>query len=111
MTSSIPWNPHKVHLSKVSIIMTDDRYNPLYKRINEVRRQNNTARYEYHDNKSDEAILHSIKPSLVTLSEMTQATYDSDTLDIPIRRTFISRDRHNQLSADKILEMWCIGSN
>ena len=57
----------------------------------------------------DESILHSIDQLLVTLGEMVSINYESGTLDIPIRRTFVSGDRHNKLDAHNLAELWCIG--
>ena len=111
MTSSEPWKPYEVHLGKVKTDKKDDRYSTLFQRVNEVWSHNNEIKYVYHDNKSDETILHSIEPSLIILGELTREKYDSDTLDIPLRRTFVSGDRHNRLNAGKIAEMWCIGPN
>ena len=65
--------------------------------------------YQYNDTSHDEAILHSIEPTLVALGELVSEVYDPSTLDIPIRRTFVNGDRHIRLNANKLAEMWCIG--
>ena len=39
----------------------------------------------------------------------TSPTYDTDTNDIPRIRTYVSHERHNKISADKISEILCIG--
>ena len=57
---------------------------------------------------SDELILHSIEPTLVSLGELS-TNYNKALDDVPARRTFVSNDRHLKVSADKLAEMWCIG--
>ena len=101
MTSSEPWKPYEVHLGKVKTDKKDDRYSTLFQRVNEVWSHNNEIKYVYHDNKSDETILHSIEPSLIMLGELMREKCDSDTLDIPLRHTFVSGDHHNRLNAGK----------
>ena len=76
-----------------------------------------TNAYNYYDPTSDEAILHDISPVLVSIKELTVQQekedtihqYDPDTLDTPIRRSFISTDRHKSLTAAQIADLWFIG--
>ena len=93
MTSVIPWEPHEVHLGQVT--RQTNKRNNLFVQINEAKTYAYEDKtYAYYDTKRDEAILHSIEPSLVALKEMATTHYDNNTLDIPIRRTFVSGDRH-----------------
>ena len=109
MTSIIPWEPHEVHLGQVQSKAQPSP--PFYRCINKVWRScDQQPLYQYNNTGNDEAILHSIEPTLVALGELASNIYDPSTLDIPVRRTFISGDRHVKLNANKLAELWCIGT-
>ena len=107
MMSIVSWKPHKVHLGQ---IQRKNKEPPFYRCINKVwRSSNEQPMYQYNGSIHDEAILHRIKPTLVALGELISDVYNPATLDIPVRRTFVSEDRHTQLNANRLAEMWCIG--
>jgi hypothetical protein len=109
MTSIIPWEPHEVHLGQVQSKAQPSP--PFYRCINKVWRScDQQPLYQYNNTSHDKAILHSIEPTLVALGELASNIYDPSTLDIPVRRTFISGDRHVKLNANKLAELWCIGT-
>ena len=107
MTSILPWEPHEVHLGQVQRQNTTDTF---HRCINEIGRCSGECPiYHYADVNTDEAILHNMEPILITIGELISNMYEPSTLDIPIRRTFVSGDRHTRLNANKLAEMWCIG--
>ena len=73
----------------------------------------------YADPSSDEALLHSVSPHMITLQELcvsnvqtmksAQRVSSSTTFDIPSRQTFVSDKRHKAISAESIAELWGIG--
>jgi hypothetical protein len=113
MTSPASWNPQDVSLSETSTTLEDSL--PNY-RESHISRVGSVRRYEYLDPTSDEALLHSINPSLVSLKEQISVrsirqatTYDRDLEDTPARHTFVSTERHSKISAELIAERFGIG--
>jgi hypothetical protein len=107
MTSRREWNPTSVQLREV---VTDT---PLpWKRYVEG---TTTFTREYLDPRSDEAMLDHIDPLLVNLNdgravkESSSSRYDDDTLDVPVRRTFTSTERHSRITAEELAERLGIG--
>ena len=104
MTSLELWEPSEVHLGETRT-KPNNNSNKLFVRLNEVNQHHHENPYGYYNCKRNESILHSIEPSLIALKEMVCERYDNDTLDVPIRRTFVSGDRHNQLNANNLSEL------
>ena len=66
--------------------------------------------YEYLDAESDEALLDSIDPSLVHVSQRiaeVDTVYEQQ--DLPSRRTFVSMERHAKVSAELLADRFGIG--
>ena len=71
----------------------------------------NDDRYSYLDPLSDEALLSEVSPLLVQMKEvsMVQVNIESHDNEIfPGRRSFVSKKRHAQLTADSLAELWGI---
>ena len=104
MASKSPWNPSEVVLQEVSKNALKDP--PLVKKI----MFNGNDRFKYCEDLSvNDIILNEISSSLSGINQdsLFQASGD----DIPRLRTYISCDRHNQVSAENIPEILGIGPN
>ena len=75
-------------------------------------------KYEYVEANSDDALLHSVDPSLVQvgqlLSKRSRHLAEADAItyghhDIPSRRTFVSTERHVKVSAELLADRFGIG--
>ena len=103
MTSESPWNPTDVILQEVTsnpAMMTT----PMVKRTT----FNMNDRFKYRDDmSSDDILLNEISSSLTSVNP--DPSYDVETDDVPRIRTYVSHERHNKISADKIAEVLCIG--
>lgn len=101
VTSEHPWNPNEVELKQV---ISENKY-PNVKKIE----FNMNDRYAYRDDIStNDIILNEISSSLTTLNTPNNG-YDLHTLDVPRTRTYVSHERHNTITADKLSDMLCIG--
>jgi hypothetical protein len=111
MTSATPWNPSEV----VMLQETDQggSVGPWKRYLSSTL----TRKYEYVDASSDDALLDSVDPSLVHLGRQL-CTHHSvaqvDTVyeqrDIPSRRTFVSTERHEKVSAELLADRFGIGT-
>ena len=79
---------------------------------------NENGDYFYQNPNSDEALLHTISPHLITLREdiissidtsCTRIIQKSNTHDIPARNTLVSHERHLKLTAESLADLWSIG--
>jgi hypothetical protein len=69
-------------------------------------------KFKYSDIDCDETILHSIEPSLVTLSELHKERHMNTEINVPARNSYHTKqDRHIQVNAQNIASMWGIGIN
>lgn len=109
MTNAREWNPSDVRLriQSTKSITTDSSWN-IQRSINSLQPSYHDQCFAYSDIHTDESILHDIKPSLVTLSELHHNT-TSYADDIPARRTFTSHERHRKIDAITLSDMWGIG--
>ena len=78
----------------------------------------NQCKFEYDHHESDQAILHSISPSLSNLREqclqqvriMSQVDrFDGHLEDLPVRQTYTSNERHQKLTAEVLADRFGIG--
>ena len=111
MTSPHPWNPTQVVMAQAT---AQGGTRPWKRRLESVNVFDN--RSEYLDAGADEALLHSIDPSLAHTAErlhkhyhMSQVATNYDQQDTPARRTFVSDERHVKVSAELIAERFGIG--
>lgn len=116
LTDAQPWEPHTVTLGKVmrkEAMSTRVRCISTTYMSEHPMSYNTHNKYEYEDNKADETILHSINPILTNLKERIIKSMDINNTvhdgDVPIRRTFVSTDRHGKLNALQIADRWNIG--
>ena len=74
--------------------------------------------YLYSSLDSDETLLHSIFPHLVTLRESIISSISisnnrklqaTNTHDIPTRHMMVSHEQHKQVTSTNPAELWCIG--
>ena len=102
MTSDRPWNPSDVMLQEVSQCAVNKL--PSIKKV----LFNMNDRFQYRDDmSSDDIMLNEISSALTGIKEEGQ--FDLDTNDIPRIRTYVSHDRHSQVSAENIAEKLGIG--
>ena len=119
MTSAHPWNPPEVQLSQV---MTQGGSGMRWKHRIEALDcdcDSKAERSKCIDPTGDDALLHSVDPSLVLLFERMRKRYrisqthvverEHDHDDIPARRTFVSDERHAKVSTELIAEPFHIG--
>ena len=110
MTSPVPWEPEHVVMQEINAI---DENSPRLIHTNEL-----IEKYAYQDLDSDESLLHEINPCLTDLRERAMAKFTLSQIntnevktDVPTRRTFVSDERHNSVSAESLSENFCIGIN
>jgi len=73
-----------------------------------------SGKYAYVNPSSDEATICEIEKPMIQLKEIFIAEINmrNNHRQTPgIERTFVSRDRHKQLSAESLAELWLIGPN
>jgi hypothetical protein len=117
MTSPHPWEPGDITLGQVKT--TPSLHEPL---IVNSDQGGDTTHYSYSDIENEDAMMHEIEPSLVHLKERiiskiqvkrqgeaTISTTEITMHDAPARRTFVSTERHQKLTADQLSKTWCIG--
>ena len=112
MTSKIEWNPNEIKLGEINNVKSTEHEEFARKSETNV---NMTKYHEYINPTSDEALLHSIEPSMVKLGEMISAKhtealkYRDKSMDIPARRSFVSTERHKTATAETLSENFMIG--
>jgi Reverse transcriptase (RNA-dependent DNA polymerase) len=109
LTSPLDWDPTFVSLAQTT---TASRMHgdPPQHWINPMP----TDTHTYYDPSSDEALLHSTDPTLFHISRgrvnVSQIDhYDLNFQDKPLRRTFVSTDRHQRATAETLSEFFGIG--
>ena len=107
MTSPTAWEPDQVIMQETNVY---DQYAPQYV-FDEV-----NQRYSYNDLNMDESFLHEIDPCLTSLRERTiskitvsHLSTNENTDDVPSRRTFVSKERHANITAETLSENFGIG--
>ena len=104
LTGKEPWNPEVVRMAEVNI--TERSEVPWRVTVGNVRCYANPT--------SDEAILNDMDATLIDLNKgrtINEVTYDPNTLDAPIRRTFVSRQRGQRATEEDVAERFGIGVN
>ena len=106
LTSPSEWNPKDTRLGELKSDQPDHR------NVDEVTTDQD-GNYVYLDIEDDTALLHSIEPSLVRLSQLLTkrvvASINEDMLDVQKPRTYISTDRHTKITSEVLAERFCIG--
>ena len=114
MTSRREWNPHSVVLGEINM-RSESAYGASIKSVTVSTHPFKTSesiKYQYEGFITSEDMLNDISPSYVQLKELIIGNINivkPAQEDIPARCLFISRERHNKLSAESIAELWCIG--
>ena len=115
MTDMNQWNPDRVELGEVQR-ETLTTNTPMVLHISTIEMTTNPYTmeqrevYGYIDPTSDDAILHSIEPSLIQLQERAISMVEKhDHDDIPSQRSFTSKERHQKISSQRLAELWGIG--
>ena len=104
LTSDVTWNPSEVTLQETSRDKPSKL--PFIKRI----KFNNNDRYQYREDMSiNDIMLNEISSSLTGINE--DNPFQLRVEDTPYIRTYVSSERHNQVSADNISEILGIGPN
>jgi hypothetical protein len=111
MTSASVWNPSDVAMIQATGQCGSSR--PLKRRLASVGIL--TDRYEYVGATSDDALLDSIDPSLVSVMtslhkyrRLEQVDSRYEPMDTPARRTFVSSERHSKVTTELIAERFGI---
>ena len=109
MTSNNEWDPEHVDLNKLRGSM---------QKTNVVREafslMADSGKYAYENPGTDEAMICEIERPIILLKEMfiSEINMRDHHRHTPgIDRTFVSRERHRQLSAESFAEVWLIGPN
>lgn len=118
LTSKQEWNPTEVSMKQTTSIKAITKYTPSF-RISEMTMSINETAFEYVDPKDDDALLHSIDPSLTDLKEQLMAKvprniaqvtrYEDSLEDLPTRQTYTSTERHSKISAEVLADRFGIG--
>lgn len=107
LTSKAEWNPSTLQMTVAQV--TQQQEIPWKRTICGVA-SNTTV---YLDPTSDEALLNDVESTLVNLNDgrtiQETTIYDDDTMDLPVRRTFIATDRHTTNTAESLAERFGIG--
>ena len=103
MTSESPWIPREVTLQEIS--QEANGQLTLMKKI----RFNENGRFSIYreDMSNNDIMFNEISSSLTGINENT--LMDTDTNDYPRLRTYVSHERHNQVSAENVAELFSIG--
>ena len=111
MTSSHPWNPFAVVMSQATAQGGSRRWKRRFESVNIFE-----DRSAYLDVNTDDALLHSIDPSLAHRAERSHERYRMshvethyDQLDMPALWTFVSDEQHVEVWAELIAERFSIG--
>ncbi|KAI2500086.1 Reverse transcriptase (RNA-dependent DNA polymerase) [Fragilaria crotonensis] len=111
MTSADAWNPSEVMMVQA---LVQGGSAMQWKR--QASSASSTQRYEYVDADCDDALLDSVEPSLVHLGKLLTQYHLSqldttvlEQLDVPSRRTFVSTERHEKVSAELLADRFGIG--
>jgi hypothetical protein len=97
LTSSREWNPGEVNLQLQSIRTGNTADLKVQRYISNVSTSAALGeKFAYNDTSTDESILHSIEPSLVSLAA---------------RHSKTSFDRHSKVNAHNLSQLWGIGIN
>ena len=106
MTSSLPWEPSEVVMKEINSDST------LLPHIF----NNMSGKYGYIDPNCEESHLHDINPSVTNLKEkmiakvrVSEISTEDNTKYLIAQRTYISTDRHSQLTAETLSENFMIG--
>ena len=101
MTSRRPWNPADIVLQQVGTSPSNPQLQGTDTPILEA---------------DDYDLLCSVDPSLVDLHAQLNRcrriseTNTLDMLDVPVRRTFVSHERHTKVTADSLADRFCVGT-
>ena len=114
MTSMNEWNPSEVQLKSISRTSEEKIRNCYFiQAINADYTNPYERTWQYDNPTSDEAILHSINPILTqwvkSTTRSTEALPLSEIKILQEPRTYISTQRHNQITAEDLAEKFCIG--
>lgn len=112
MTSKREWKPRKVRLSSIESTRSTN-YSCIMSQFATIHLPSCTriiSKTLYENPTSDASLLHDINPCLTSLYELLISNITTDIQhDVPARKTFVSHDRHNKLTAETISDLWCIG--
>ena len=104
MTSNKPWNPSSVQLQEVNVHHINQ--DPVIKQVT----LGMDDRYLYcEDISTNDIMLNEISSSLTSLNNIVRNLYDQELEDIPRARTYVSNERHNKITADRLSDIFCIG--
>ena len=114
ITSDQEWDPASVDLSKckISSLTSTNARNIYMVQTESILTTSLGPTYEYVDPLSDEGILSQILPSLIQLKELSIGELKTSSHPnevFPAQRTFITKERQSQLTAESLLELWFIG--
>ena len=111
MTSMDEWNPGDVELKQVtrSIIKKKQVNHSFIQAIKTEHSNPYEQGWQYDSPYSDDAILHSISPISTNWVQDVTATYLSKFNPLHEPRTYVSTQRHNQITAEDLAEKFCIG--
>ena len=97
MTSTTPWDPHAVCFPLPTRLVEAGR---LVARVNQIR-----SSYRINDHDDDDIVdTQCFAERLISQINVTEVLSD-----VPTRKTFLSKERHSQVTAEELSDRWCIG--
>ena len=120
LTSLEPWEPDQINLNqltKISTIEKSKHSRQAYRvkigsGFTPPTSHNLATTYAYRDPLSDEALLSSVSSSLIWIKELSTSNIsvrEHPNEQYPAQRTFISRKRYGNITAESLSELWHIG--
>ena len=97
LTSSSPWDPRAVSFPQPTRLVEEGRLAQRVSQIQSRRSDELTSETDIYDiSRLTERLLAEVK-----VQDVLQ--------DVPERRTFVSKERHPQVSPEELSDRWCIG--
>ena len=103
LTSKAPWDPRAVSFPKPTHLVEEGK---LAQRVSQIRSSRSEA---FNSDEFAASNLGIYDVSCLTERLIAEVNVTDVMEDVPSRRTFISRDRHSQVSPEELSERWGIG--
>ena len=98
-TSRSPWNPHDVRFPEPTRLVEEGRMANCIGKISVHTTESDDIRADY-DIYSTTGIVERL---------IAEVRVEDVPSDVPTRRTFVSNERHTQVSPEELSDRWCIG--
>ena len=103
LTSKAPWNPHEVCFPEPTRLVEEGR---MASKIGKLRIDNLDSSWDHDDTRND-CQIYNMEGLVERL--VSEIRVEETPSDVPTRRTFVSNERHSQVSPEELSDRWCIG--